>query len=228
MAIAPDTRSSLIARLADLGDKDAWHEFALLYDPFIYQQGRRFGLQHADARELVQDVLVAVSKAVSRFTVDKERGRFRTWLYAIGRNICLQHLSRLRGKELASGGSQVMAAILATPDPSSIATRELSLEFKRHAFLWVAQEVRSEFRANTWRAFWSTAVENHSVQATAADLDMSVGSVYIARSRVMARLRQRVQDVTLDGVPEAFDIVTRATSSLDADSEDSSTGGSTS
>jgi RNA polymerase sigma factor (sigma-70 family) len=207
MSIAPDTRSSLIARLADMGDNDAWREFASLYEPFIYRQARRFGLQHADARELVQEVLVAVSTTVTRFTVDKERARFRTWLYAVGRNVCLQYLARLRANERGSGDSQVRAAISATPDPSSIPSRELTIELKRHAFLWLAHEVRSEFQSNTWRAFWRTAVENHSIQNTANDLGMSVGSVYIARSRVMARLRQRVQEVTLDGVPEALDIL---------------------
>ncbi|HJN10208.1 MAG TPA: sigma-70 family RNA polymerase sigma factor [Pirellulaceae bacterium] len=217
MSIAPDTRSSLIARLADMGDNDAWREFASLYEPFIYRQARQFGLQHADARELVQEVLVAVSTAVTRFTIDKHRGRFRTWLYAVGRNICLQYLSKLRACERGSGDSQIRAAISATPDPSSIPPRELTLELRRHAFLWVAHEVRAEFQSNTWRAFWRTAVENHSIQNTATDLQMSVGSVYIARSRVMARLRQRVQEVTLDGVPEALDILELAAAANNGD-----------
>ncbi len=219
MSIAPETRSSLIARLADMGDNDAWREFASLYEPFIYRQARRFGLQHADARELVQEVLVAVSTAVTRFTIDKQRGRFRTWLYAVGRNICLQYLSKLRACERGSGDSKVRAAILATPDPSSIPSRELTLDLKRHAFLWVAHEVRSEFQPNTWRAFWQTAVENHSIQSTATDLGMSVGAVYIARSRVMARLRQRVQEVTLDGVPEALGILELAAAANNDDAQ---------
>ncbi len=207
MAIAPDTRSSLIARLADLGDNDAWREFASLYEPFIYRQARRYGLQHADARELVQEVLVTVSATVSRFTVDQQRARFRSWLYAVGRNICLQYLAKLRANERGSGDSQVRAALSATPDPASVPPRELTTELKRHAFLWAAQEVRDEFQEHTWRAFWQTAVENHSIQNAAHQLGMSIGAVYIARSRVMARLRQRVQEVTLDGVPEAFDIL---------------------
>ncbi len=214
MAITPDTRSSLIARLADLGDNDAWREFASLYEPFIYRQARRFGLQHADARELVQEVLVAVSATVARFTVDRQRARFRTWLYAVGRNICLQYLARLRACGQASGDSQVRAVISEAPDPSSVPPRELTVELKRHAFLWVADEVRSEFQSNTWRAFWCTAVENHSIPTTATDLGMSVGSVYVARSRVMARLRQRVQEVTLDDVPEALDILEMASATF--------------
>lgn len=212
MSAPPDTRSSLIARLANVGDDDAWREFASLYEPFIYRQARRYGLQHADARELVQEVLIAVSKSLTRFTVDRERGRFRSWLYAIGRNISVRHLQRIRSADRASGDSQIRAAIAETPDPRSLESREFDAELKRHAFLWVARDVRGEFEPRTWRAFWNTAVENHSIQSTASELEMSVGAVYIARTRVMARLRTRVQEITLDGIPDALDIMEQTAS----------------
>ena len=207
MAVPPDTRSSLIARLADVGDDDAWREFTSLYEPFIYRQARRYGLQYADARELVQEVLIAVSRALNRFTLDQKRGRFRTWLYAIGRNVSFRYLERSRPADRASGDSRIRAAIAETPDPRSIAPRELDAELKRHAFLWVARDIRGEFEAKTWRAFWDTAVENHSIRRTASELDMSVGAVYIARSRVMARLRTRIQEITLDGIPDALEVL---------------------
>jgi RNA polymerase sigma-70 factor (ECF subfamily) len=72
--------------------------------------------------------------------------------------------------------------------------------------------VRGEFEPKTWRAFWSTAVENHSIQNTASALKMSVGAVYVARSRVMSRLRSRVQEITLDGIPDALELLERAAS----------------
>jgi len=212
MPAPPDTRSSLIARLTNVGDDDAWREFASIYEPFIYRQARRYGLQHADARELVQDVLIAVSKSLRRFTLDQKRGRLRTWLYAIGRNIIFRHLERIRSADRASGDSRISAVIAETPDPRSIEPRELDAELKRHAFLWVTRNVRGEFEPKTWRAFWSTAVENHSIQDTASLLKMSVGAVYIARSRVMARLRTRVQEITLDGIPDALEVLDLAAS----------------
>lgn len=198
MALSPETRSSLIARLPNLGDQDAWREFVELYEPFIYRQARRFGLQDADASEAVQDVLIAVSSAVRRFEVDSHRGKFRTWLYAIGRNICLQRLAKLRTCEKAA--SQALIGELAeTPERESKTLRDA---LRRRVFLWVAGQVRTEFEANTWQAFWATAVENHAIQQTAKQLGMSVGSVYIARSRVMARLRSRVQELTMDELPD--------------------------
>ncbi len=202
MSLLPETRSSLIARIVDVGDADAWRDFSSLYEPFIYRQARRYGLQHEDAQELVQDVLLAVSRAVGRFTVDPQKGRFRTWLYAVGRNVCLQHLRRIREREDASGGTSDVLSDLA--DPQSLRSRELDTELKRHAFLWVARHIRGEFHAKTWDCFWRTAVQNHSIQNTAEELGMSVGAIYVARSRVMARLRARVQEITLDGL-DLFD-----------------------
>ena len=135
MSAPPDTRSSLIARLANVGDDDAWREFASVYEPFIYRQARRYGLQHADACELVQEVLIAVSKALNRFTVDQKRGRFRTWLYAIGRNISMRHLERIRPADRASGDSRIRAAIAETPDPRSVEPREFDEIEPRHVEL---------------------------------------------------------------------------------------------
>ena len=159
----------------------------------------------ADAQELVQEVLIAVSKSAGRFVVDRQRGRFRTWLYAIGRNICLQQLARLQARERANGGPSTDLADL--PDSSTPSREEFDTELKRHAFLWVARNIRHEFQTKTWESFWRTAVQNHSIQSTAEDLQISVGAVYVARSRVMARLRSRVQEITLDGLPDAVEIV---------------------
>lgn len=207
MTVAPNTRNSLIARLSDITDHDAWREFATLYDPFIYRQARRYGLQHADARETVQEILIAVSKAVCKFEVSPDRGRFRTWLYAVGRNVCLQYLSRLRSRERSGENTELAALLAAVPSPDPLESRELELELQRHMFVAISQQIRSEFQPKTWTAFWQTAVENHSVQVVADGLTMSVGSVYVARSRVMARLKQRVQDAMLEDEVEVIELL---------------------
>lgn len=156
----PNTRISLIARLSDISDHDAWREFAALYEPFIHRQGRRFGLQPADARELVQEVLIAVSKAVRNFEVSPDRGRFRTWLYAVGRNVCLRYLAKLRSRELSGQNSELTALLNELPNRESADTGELNIELQRHFFLAMSRQVRGEFQPNTWSAFWQTAVED--------------------------------------------------------------------
>lgn len=205
----PNTRISLIARLSDISDHEAWREFAALYEPFIYRQGRRFGLQPADARELVQEVLIAVSKAVRNFEVAPDRGRFRTWLYAVGRNVCLRYLAKLRSRELSGQNSELTALLAELPNRESTDTGELNVELQRHFFLAMSRQARSEFQPNTWAAFWQTAVENHSIQSVAEGLKLSVGAVYVARSRVMARLKELIQEVSLEDTDEVRKLLCR-------------------
>jgi DNA-directed RNA polymerase specialized sigma24 family protein len=62
-------------------------------------------------------------------------------------------------------------------------------------FVWAAEQVRGEFRQTTWQAFWLTAVEGQSAGAAAQASGISIGAVYIARSRVMARLKSIIEIV---------------------------------
>ena len=76
MANFPETRASLVMRIADAGDAAAWEEFVRIYQPAIYRMARREGLQHADAEELAQEAMLAVARAVGRWEPDSERGAF--------------------------------------------------------------------------------------------------------------------------------------------------------
>lgn len=198
---SPDTRTSLITRLAGVGDQDAWSEFCLLYEPLIYRQARRYGMQHADAREMVQEVLVAVSSAIERFQPDRQRGRFRSWLFAIGHRTSLQQFRRLARPDRATGELRSSRDLEEIHDQQLERTeQEFELELRRRVFRHVAELVRPDFAETTWDAFWQTAVLQRSIPDVAKDLKITVGRVYVARSRVMARLRQRADEITSDDV----------------------------
>lgn len=192
MSSLPETRASLILRLPDAADVLAWDEFAAIYGPLVYRLARRQGLQPADADDLVQEVFSAVSRSVESWLNNGRRGPFRAWLLRIAKNTAINFLTRRRHQPLAVGGSeQRIISQAAVPDGE--ASGEFDLEYRRELFRWAAGRLKDVVSESTWQAFWRTSVEEQPIEVVARELKMSVGSVYIARSRVMARLRELVK-----------------------------------
>lgn len=194
MSRVPETRASLILRLPSTGDADAWEEFASIYEPFVYRFAVRGGLQDADARELVQDVMLSVAKAVGRWKPDSQRAQFRTWLFHIARNRLLDILAKHQRQLVARGGTSFFGRIAEFSQPTETTERLIKLEHRRMLFRWAADRVQGSVKPATWQAFWMTAVEEQNVEDVAENLGLTTGAVYIARSRVVARLRDEVSN----------------------------------
>jgi RNA polymerase sigma-70 factor (ECF subfamily) len=194
MADVPTTRPSLLVRLRDAHDAEAWQQFVQLYGPIVYRFGRRHRLQDADAADLTQDVLRAVSGSVGRLDYDPKRGSFRGWLFTLAQRRLYDLLARRRRQEQASGDSATQALLdeQAAPDSAEVWNQE----HERQLFAWAAEQVRGQFTESTWRAFWRTAVEGGEAADVARELGLSLGAVYIAKSRVQARLREQIQQIT--------------------------------
>ena len=192
MPRVPDTKTSLILRLPSTDDAEAWREFVSIYEPFVYRFARRGGLQDADACELVQNVMLSVARAVGRWKPDRQQGRFRTWLFRIARNQLLDILAKQQRTIAVRGGSGLLE-ILQTSKSAATVEQNLRFEHRQTLFQWAADRVKSSVNDITWKAFWMTAVEEQVPEAVARDLGLTAGAVYIARSRVLARLRDAVK-----------------------------------
>lgn len=195
MVIFPDTRASLILRISDARDARAWDEFARLYQPVVFHLARQRGLQHADAEELVQEVMLAVARAVENWTPDPGRGRFRDWLFRIARNLVINLLTRRKHQVWGTGDTGVAQLLEAQADADDDVVRSFQIEYQREVLRQAAERVQGDVNSTTWQAFALTTVEELRPADVAARLGMTVGSVYIARSRVMARLRDEVREI---------------------------------
>ena len=182
----PDTRVSLILRLPGGGDLEAWQEFVDTYEPFVFRFARRRGLQDADARELVQEVFLGVAKAVSRWQPDESRARFRTWLFRIAKNQLVTLTSRRPSLPAADS-----AALDLVPDPERLQDEEQA--YRQEVFRWASQRVRGSVQPTTWNAFWETSVAGRPVAEVADQLGLSRGQIYVARSRIISKLRAEIQ-----------------------------------
>jgi RNA polymerase sigma factor (sigma-70 family) len=189
MQTSPETRPSLLLRLRNPQDEQAWREFLEIYEPLIERLARRRGLQHADARELVQEVLLAVSGAIDRWDPDEARG----WLSTITRNLTINVLKREGRHARGTGDSEFARLMNEQPDPVGENTALFDLEYRRRLFQFAAEHVQEQFGDSTRQAFWKTSVEQQPLVDVCEELGLSRGAIYVARSRVMAKLRKHIE-----------------------------------
>ncbi len=196
MANVPDTRPSLLVRIRDARDGQAWSEFVDLYAPLVYGFARKRGLQDADAADLTQEVLRAVAGAARQLQYDPQRGPFRNWFFTVVRNKLRNFLAGRKTHGQAPGGTDAQVRLQEQADENRDNPQaQWDQEYEQRLFAWAAQQVQASFQPATWQAFWQTAVEGRKPQEVAQQLGISVGAVYIARSRVLARLREEIQQL---------------------------------
>ncbi len=188
---SPETNDSLLVRIRDPQDRDAWLEFMSIYRPLIYRIGRRRGLQHADAQNLVQEVLQKVGHQIPHWQTGQPTGSFRRWLATVARNSSIDAMRRVR-PDAARGGSSVQQHLHEVAHNND-SNQEFQRELEREAFRWAARRIRDEFTDSTWTAFWSTMVDGKASADVAKQLGKTVGAIYTARSRVMQRLKDELQ-----------------------------------
>lgn len=191
----PETNENLIARVKQASDAAAWDEFLAIYRPVVYRLARSRGLQDADAEDLTQQVFISIAWAIERWEPAEGMPPFRAWLYRIARNAILKAVTRKK-PDIGAGSTSIQELLQEIPEPDEEITAAFVRESRREAFRWVANDVRGEFTAATWSMFWETSVEGRSVADIAVSHRRSAGAVYIARYRVMQRIKERVGELT--------------------------------
>ena len=188
----PQTRVSLLVQLRNSPSEAAWHEFASMYGPVVYGFARNRGLQDADAADIMQDVMRSVSAALGRLDYDRSQGTFRGWLFTVTRNKVFNFLSARKNRPQAAGDSGTQRLLNQQSDGDD-SSEIWNLEYQRRLAQIAMDQVKGEFQPSTWQAFWLTAVEGRSASEAAQQTGLSVGAVYVAKSRVLARLKTEVQ-----------------------------------
>jgi RNA polymerase sigma-70 factor (ECF subfamily) len=176
------THASLLERLRGPGQPEAWSRFVRLYTPLLYSWARAAGAADADAADLVQDVFVVLLEELPGFAYDRHRS-FRAWLRAVTLNRWRDRCRRPR-----PAGGEALEGV-GTADPLEALWER---EYRRHLAARALEVMRAEFRHTTWRACWESVVEGRPAAEVAARLGLSENAVWIARSRVLRRLRQEL------------------------------------
>jgi RNA polymerase sigma-70 factor (ECF subfamily) len=174
------TRASLLERIRNPSASDAWEHFVQLYTPLLLHWARKIGLQEQDAADLVQDVLVVLVRKMPEFQYEAGR-TFRGWMRTV-----LMNKWRDRPQRGAPSPLDSQVEPTAKPDDDAFEEREYRLYVMGRAL----QMMSADFEPATWQACWETVVAGRPAMDVAAELNLSVNAVYLAKSRVLSRLRQ--------------------------------------
>lgn len=177
------TPVSLLERLRHPVDQEAWSRFVDLYSPVIYSWGRQVGLKESDAADLAQDVFTILVQKMPSFAYESG-GSFRAWLRTVTLNKWRENLRRHAARR--EGGGPV-------PDlPTREADSFWDGEYRQHVIAQALRVMQADFEPQTWKACWMMVVDGQPAAQVAAQLSLSTGTVYAAKCRVLARLRQEL------------------------------------
>jgi len=176
------TPVSLLERLRHPEDQSAWVRFVDLYTPLLCYWGRRAGLQEPDVADLVQDVFQILIRKLPTFVYDQNR-TFRGWLRTVLLNEWRDHIGRRVEQPLENGD-----AVADRADHDAM----IEKEYREYVVSRALHIMKTDFQPATWQACWEHVVRGRSVAEVASELGISVKAVYLAKARVLRRLRQEL------------------------------------
>lgn len=185
----PKTNPSLIRRVKDTRDEDAWSTLMAMYRPVVYRIARSTGLSHEGAEDVIQNVFLSVSRSIQKWEAQPEGPKFRNWLGRVTRNAAINAVSRSR-EDRATGTSSVYKRLLAFPTRDRLA-ESLQQELRLESIRYAASQIQNEFSEKVWAVFCATTMDGRSSLEVSRAFECSVGTVYVYRCRVTARLREK-------------------------------------
>lgn len=180
------TPVSLLERLRQQHEQSAWERFVQLYTPLLCHWVRRLGLRGQDADDLVQDIFTVLVQKLPEFRYDP-RKRFRGWLWTVALNCCRERLRRAQ-IPVQAGDPEILCQAT-TPGVAEEVAEE---EYRQYLTRQAMQLMQAEFQPATWKAFWEYVVNQRPAAAVAAELGLTENAVYLAKGRVLRRLREEL------------------------------------
>ena len=186
------TSATLLQRLRDARNGAAWERLVHLYTPLIRGWLTRHVPQSADVDDLTQQVFAVVEK-LPAFEHSGRTGAFRAWL----RGISVNRLRMFWRSRPEGGGPDPEPMLQQLEDPHSDLSRQWDREHDQHVARRMLDLIEPDFKLTTWRAFRLLVLEGRESEAVAAEVGLSVNAVFIAKSRVLRRLREEMTGLVL-------------------------------
>ena len=197
---AARTSSHLIRSLKSK-DVDAWNRMVELYSPLVYHWCKKSGLIQQDIPDVFQDVFCSVATHIDKFN-QNPKGTFRGWLRTITYNKTIDYFRKTGRTPMPVGGTEAQHFIEQIPTDFSIVDAHdvvsdnpgEDVEIRRDFLKQALANIRPHFSEKTWRAFWRVVIDGRETNDVANELAMNPGTIRVAKSRVLKRLRQEFGD----------------------------------
>jgi RNA polymerase sigma factor (sigma-70 family) len=183
------TRSTLLTRVRDPADAEAWGELVVLYEPLLKSYLRHRGLGAEDQRDVVQEVFARLVKSLPNLELDRRRGRFRTWLWQVCQSALADWARRRRRRARAEDVwlDRLIESPLPRPGDSDPEWRRMH---RSRVLAFALERVRSRSRPTTWACFERHLLKRRPSAQVASELGLSANAVDINCSRVLDRVRK--------------------------------------
>ena len=186
-----ETSASLLERLSDRPQSDDWDRLVDVYSPLIRSWIQRHALlQGNDVDDVLQEVLAVLVRRLSEFRREPRTGAFRRWLKSITINCLRDFWKSKRTRPLPNHVSDLGSLLEQLEDPRSSLSRIWDDEYEQFVTRRLLEQIRPTFSESTWLAFQGFAIEGRAAEEVAHELGLSVNAIFIAKSRVLTRLRQ--------------------------------------
>jgi len=183
------TTTMILDGLKTSDDTTVWQRFCGHFNPLVVNFARHIGLSAADAEDAAQETMLAFLKAFRGGKYDRQKGRLSDWLFGIARNVILDVRKRLPREQLMADDSAGTSYWNLVEDPDA-AKFSWDTQWRRMTLVACLEQVSKELDPAVFEAFSLYALEDKPVEEVAVQLTMSHNAVYIAKSRVLSRLRQ--------------------------------------
>lgn len=184
--------SSLLEALRNQ-EPAAWERLVRLYGSVVLNWSQRAGLQPADAEDVVQDVFRTVTAKIDTFQRERPSDTFRGWLWTITWNKIGNFFTQQRGQPQAAGGTDAQRRMSRRAEPAAAFDSTESYD-PGGLFDKALESIQCEFEQSSWQAFWRVVIGGQSPGDVATDLGLSVNAVYLAKSRILRRVREELGD----------------------------------
>ena len=183
-----ETPVSLLERLCRQPDEAHWQRFVVLFTPLLSRWGNRLGVPATDTEDVLQEVYTTLFRKLPEFRYDPARS-FRAWLWTVFHRQTLAWRKR-QARNLPLTVKQLEA--LESPDSVAEASEA---EYRRFLISRILAVIQKDFPEQTWQIFWQVTVEGRPGVEVAKHFGVTPNAVYLARGRVLARLRQELADL---------------------------------